>query len=150
MSGARHHASGSPFAAENATPENAYRSQSTVVPAVSSASSASAASHRFAEKRRWIARSSRSDDPLRYALISLPVPVVRSRRKCIFNYLIIKELLRRSVWYGGRFGRLGAVGSSSVGVGVNLSLLTWEFVPGDGKAGCGESLREELRLRGLS
>jgi hypothetical protein len=29
-------------------------------------------------------------------------------------------------------------------------LLTWEFALGDGEAGCGEMLCEELRLRGFS
>lgn len=49
-----------------------------MVPAASFVSSDATASHRFAEKRRWIARSSRSDVPCRYASISWPVPVVRS------------------------------------------------------------------------
>lgn len=48
------------------------------MPAASFASSDATASHRLAEKRRWIARSSSSDVPCRYASIRWPVPVVRS------------------------------------------------------------------------
>jgi len=32
---------------------------------------------------------------------------------------------------------------------VKLPSLTWEFASGDGHAGCGEVLGEELRLCGL-
>src|SRR6267154_1603889 len=101
----------------------------TVVPAARFASSDGTASHRFAEKRRWIARSSRSDVPCRYASIRWPVPVVRSGS-----------------------GRLAFVVGTSLSRNivappfVGLRLLTWEFASLDGYASCGEVLGEQLRL----
>jgi hypothetical protein len=125
------------------------------VPAASCASSAVAASHRFAEKSRWIARSSRSDVPLRYASISLPVPVVRSGERERKG-----EGRRRAQWWavGGHVTFFVSVCvAPGEGSKVWLCSLTWEFAPGDGdgqassSSSCrGEMLCEELCLRGLS
>ena len=111
------------------------------MPAASFASRDATASHRFAEKRRWIAWSSRSDVPCRYASIRWPVPVVRSGRHLVGRFFVSLRCYVVPPPTATIFFCL---------LRCFFLLLTWGFASLDGYAVRGETLSEKLRLGGLA